>query len=627
MKFPFLLASLVLILVQARSETVCVPVEYPTIQEAIDSAANGDTIIVRPGTYFENIDFLGKAITVKSERGPDGTIIDGFQADRVVTFTGGEGADSILDGFTLTNGREVSGGGIYCESSSPTITNNIIYWNKADYGGGINCTSSSPVVIGNTISHSTAYFNGGGIYCSGLSSPKIEDNLITWNKVYSQRGGIYCDDTTPTIIGNTLSANKANDGYGGGLYFLSSSFSTVTENTITGNGSTCGGGIFFSLSAPPISNNTISHNVSGNGGGIYCSFSSPIISANRIEGNICGAGGIYCQDSDPTIVGNSITMNEARLSDGGGIYCLRASPIISGNLVSDNLADENGGGIYCVYDSSPIITNNVIARNTADKNGGGICCRFDNQPTIANNTIIGNSAVEGGGIYCCDSSVDVASTILWDNNASVGSEIWLGDASYPSTLTIRFSDVDGGQTSCQVESGSTLNWGPSMIDAAPLFVDLANADFHLTWTSPCINAGDSSVVNEPFDFEGDPRIVGGIVDMGADEFYYHLYHTGSPVPGGNLDLKVIGYPQAPVTLAWGQTILDPPLSTQHGNLYIWPFVWSGFIGNVPSNGVLSMPVTIPSSWNPGDHAPLQALVGPWGGGWTKLTNLDDVVVE
>ncbi len=152
-------------------------------------------------------------------------------------------------------------------------------------------------------------------------------------------------------------------------------------------------------------------------------------------------------------------------------------------------------------------------------------------------------------------------------------------------------------------------------------------DNHLTWNSPCLNSGDNSVVTEPYDFEGDPRIVATTVDMGADEFYYHLYHTGDLVPGNNIDLEVIGYPLAPVTLAWGQTILDPPYPTQHGELYIWPFVWAGFVGTVSSNGVLSLPVTIPSIWQPGDHAPMQALVGPWGGSWTVLTNLNVITVE
>ena len=168
-----------------------------------------------------------------------------------------------------------------------------------------------------------------------------------------------------------------------------------------------------------------------------------------------------------------------------------------------------------------------------------------------------------------------------------------------------------------------------MIDADALFVDAANNDYHVTWQSPCRNTGDNFASGLSFeDFEGDPRIVQGTVDMGADEFYYHLYYTGDVTPGGSINLKVVGYPTAPVTLFLGSSIQDPPYNTQHGDFWLqWPPLWQGGIGNVPTNGVLSFPVTVPSGWTSGDEHPLQALVGPWSGPWTWLTNAEVLVVE
>ena len=84
--------------------TIRVPADYPTIQAGINQAIDGDTVRVNPGTYYENLDFDGKAITVVSENGPEVTIIDGRNAGAVVTFSSGEGLDSVLGGFTLQHG-------------------------------------------------------------------------------------------------------------------------------------------------------------------------------------------------------------------------------------------------------------------------------------------------------------------------------------------------------------------------------------------------------------------------------------------------------------------------------------------------------------------------------------------
>ncbi|MHC4869856.1 MAG: hypothetical protein ACYTE2_09290 [Planctomycetota bacterium] len=82
-----------------------VPEEYPTIQQAIDASDDGDVVIVAPGTYYETIDFLGKAILVRSEQGPEATVIDaGGLGDAVASFSSGEGLDSVLEGFELREG-------------------------------------------------------------------------------------------------------------------------------------------------------------------------------------------------------------------------------------------------------------------------------------------------------------------------------------------------------------------------------------------------------------------------------------------------------------------------------------------------------------------------------------------
>ena len=104
-------------------------------------------------------------------------MIDGSLSGSVVVFVSNEGPDSVLDGFTLINGSSVYGGGIYCFSSSPTITNTTITGNTAYKGGGISCYhSSSPTITNTTITGNTADCDGGGIWCY-YSSPTITPSV------------------------------------------------------------------------------------------------------------------------------------------------------------------------------------------------------------------------------------------------------------------------------------------------------------------------------------------------------------------------------------------------------------------------------------------------------------------
>ncbi len=151
---------------------------YCSIQTAIDNAVDTDEIVVTGGTYIENIEFLGKAITGTTLDGPDVTILDGGSpgpGDRpyTVTFQQGEGSDSRLEGFAVTNAFSVgSYGGIGCLESSPIISNCVIRDNIAEVGGGIGVTNGSPVIHGCLIIDNRA-FGGVGVFVSGSSSDAL----------------------------------------------------------------------------------------------------------------------------------------------------------------------------------------------------------------------------------------------------------------------------------------------------------------------------------------------------------------------------------------------------------------------------------------------------------------------
>jgi parallel beta-helix repeat protein len=300
-----------------------VPDDYPTIQNAINARVSYDEIVVRPGTYYENINFHGKEISVRSEGGPAVTVIDGGGSGSVVAFTSGEEPAALLQGFTITNGdSDWEGGGIWFENfSSPTVDDCIITNNNSDlYGaGGIFCKESSPTITNCIISNNTCDFGRGGIF-------------LTW---YS----------SPTIANCTISNNIGTDGHGAGIYCYYYSAPTITNCIITGNSaSQYGGGIYCHFSAAPtITNCTISDNFAQSGGGIYCEgVSAPTIVNSIVWDNtaIEGPGDEIYVDSDSTI---DITYSDIKGGWSGG------------NINSDPLFMDSDNDDYRLQSNSPCI--------------------------------------------------------------------------------------------------------------------------------------------------------------------------------------------------------------------------------------------------------------------------------
>jgi len=165
--------------------------------------------------------------------------------------------------------------------------------------------------------------------------------------------------------------------------------------------------------------------------------------------------------------------------------------VVSGFTIRNGSADC-GGGIYCGWNSSPMIIGNIITGNSA-LFGGGIYCEWYSSPTIAGNIIAGNSASFGGGIYCKENSSPVVhNTIIWANRAKneLCKSIYVSNN---ATITVTYSDVEGGWA------------GEGNIRADPLFVDPENEDYRLRPGSPCKDAGDPS---SPLDPDGTRADIG-----------------------------------------------------------------------------------------------------------------------
>ena len=341
------LLVLALLCTYAAGKTIYVdddsPSDFSTIQAAIDDANESDTVLVAPGNYTgegnRDIDFKGKAITVKSEEGPQTCIIDcqGSEDDqhRGFYFHNGEDANSVLQGFTITNGyytnnmvRAFMGGAIFCDASSPRINNCIVTENIAWDGGGIGCNSSNAVITNCIIIGNWACMRrGGGIFCV-LGNPHILDCLIADNTAFERGGGIKCDASNPTITGCIIRSNAADDGGGVGIETtgsMSSLLLTMTNCLITGNKADGLGGGIFIFGKITLLNCTIFGNHAGyDGGGIFFAETEGRINNSIMYGNIT-----------PRATGNEIS-SLPLLSAGG---CNPDSIKITNSIVG---SDPNG---------------------------------------------------------------------------------------------------------------------------------------------------------------------------------------------------------------------------------------------------------------------------------------------
>jgi parallel beta-helix repeat protein len=482
---------------------------FTRIQYAIDSSLcrDGDIILVRSGhtqpiEYTEegnhDVDFKGKAITVRSTAGPGLTIINSSgsptEPHRAFIFQTGEDANSVVSGFTITGGY-VEGGywefehgaAIYCDGASPTITDCIIRENEAYDPGGW-----------------TTY--GGAIECVFGAAPTITDCNIFGN--WASRGGaIDCYSSSPTIRNCIIASNEAIEA-GGGIYLEEGSSPIIEDCIIGGNVARVGGGIIcFEQASPTITNCLIAGNEASyyGGGGIDCTASSPIVTNCTINSNFAGGAEQY-----------------GRLTGGGGVNCepnmmdlTPSLPIITNCIFQDNIkhaiyeydpsCDPNVS--YCLFDNNPDgdywdeNIDSLTGANSINNIADGLAHdNIDGDPCFVMNGPNGVTGTWTPSATYPEYDPETNRTTLLDTYGSFTPGQLKGKMINPNTNQRRHSFITDN-TVITIEVVGDATWYVSY-DGDPYEI----IDYHLQNNSPCIDTGTMEFAPSA-DIEGFPRPV------------------------------------------------------------------------------------------------------------------------
>lgn len=436
-----------------------VPADRSTIQAAIDSASDGDTVLVAPGTYQERIDFFGKGIAVRSTDGAGATVIDAQNGGIAVRMLRSEPSTAVLEGFTIRNGQGFDsccwGAGLACEGCAAQIRNNVFIDNSGHSGGAISLTEGNPQ------------------FGTGPATATITGNVFRDNRASDHGGAIACFSSAPTIEGNRFENNAATGGAldagqgpaGGAVYINTAPSATVRDNWIEANSAEhAGGGLFLIQSPGLIENNDLLNNASRNGAGIHVEastgFGQVVIRGNALtlnrgrnlrpgdETSVLG-GGIGAFRSDTLIEGNSFVRNEALgaacdteipgtsgCGFGSGIGLFGGTSTVRQNLVSRNVADFGGGGWFASEAGgvSATVKDNRFSDNRAFARPGVSCtdgadCTVDRNRFL-DNTLrpgapTGGALAGGGGFEIQDGSGVVTNNFVAHNVGQFGAGVKL----------------------------------------------------------------------------------------------------------------------------------------------------------------------------------------------------------
>lgn len=464
---------------------------FDRINEAIDAASNGDTVLIRPGTYFDTttIDTDGKAITITSSQGPNVTFLDGFATGgaSIITINSGEGRDTIIEGLTFRGGSSPNGGAMIISDDAQPIVRGCVFRNNTASNTGPAIAISSDFLIDQQI------------------RPLIEDCLfednISTNFSGNDGGAIYALRTSPVIVGSVFRRNESL--VGSAIAAELGSLVEIVSCTFEENESIANGAIQFrEIGQGSIRLSTFTRNISTSGAGMYFNFSNVLVDRCVVQGNVTSGrgGGMLFDNSDVTVT-NSVFIGNFAGDDGAGILIRNSNDarIENCTIVANVAADAIGGVLVSSTSTSSLI--NTISTGNVDA--------FGNVPDYGGT---GTAAAYGGAF----SIVDIS---------GVTPQAVFGDGIFSATPSELFTRVP--------DPGPDMEWGT---------IDDDYGDLTLLPTAPAIDAGSSVLYAGPLaDLAGsdraqdDPQTIdtgesfaAPIIDIGAFEVSAGVTPSGCP---------------------------------------------------------------------------------------------------
>lgn len=346
---------------------------FPTIQAALDAAVAGDVIELGNGTFLgdgnRDLDFLGKAVTVRSQSGdPAACTLDceGSESEphRGFLFDSGESAGSILEGVTIRGGVSPSngnGGAVLCIGSSPTLRDLVLVENLASgsgRGGAISCSAGANPAISDTHFDRNSAYQGGALDMTD-SAPVITGCIVNGNVAAADGGAFYSLSSAERIAGCVFSANLAT--FGGALFFDNDSSPVIEGSVFYENVSELvGGAIAFSKCIATVDACTFSDNTANSfdfagGAAFWASFQTDATIENTIIAfGLAGQGMVLEKGGAVTLSCCDVFGNEGGDWTGG----FEDQEDQNGNFTLDPLFCDRGGRDFTIADNSPCLPPN-----------------------------------------------------------------------------------------------------------------------------------------------------------------------------------------------------------------------------------------------------------------------------